>query len=257
MSAVNERRVPPLQGGRNFRDLGGYAAADGRRVKWGVIFRSGSLAGLTQADWDTLTARRVRAVCDLRTTREREAEPFAWKDAGLEYFARDYATSFGELRKVLATNLATEAAARAAMVSGYRELPFEQSQAYGQIFLHLRRNDVPLIFNCSAGKDRAGTAAALVLGALGVKRDAIIEDFVLTNQVLDLRKALTSSVGDASLMSGRPTAVVTAILDADAQYIEAALDSVEEKHGSIEGYLRDVLSVDDRDLVSIRGNLLE
>ena len=258
ISTTIKGRVVPLQGGRNFRDLGGYEAADGRRIKWGVIFRSGSLAGLTQSDWETLVAGGVRSLCDLRTPRERDSEPFAWMDApGLAYYARDYASSFGELREVLKGNLPTGEAARQAMLSGYRELPFEQSPAYRRIFMHLASNEVPLIFNCSAGKDRAGTAAALVLSALGVKRETIIEDFILTNEVVDLRTALTSRSDKASMLSQRSPEVVSAILDADPRYIESALDSVQERHGSIERYLHDVLNINHQDLVSIRRHLLE
>jgi protein-tyrosine phosphatase len=257
-SAANNSRVIPLQGGRNFRDLGGYETTDGRRIKWGVIFRSGSLVGLTQSDWEQLTTHGVRTLCDLRTPRERDSEPFAWKDTpGLAYYARDYASSFGELRQVLAGNLPTGEAARAAMLSGYRELPFEQSPAYRQIFMHLAANEVPLIFNCSAGKDRAGTAAALVLSALGVKRETIIADFVLTNTAVDLRHALADATDKASLLSRRSPEVVSAILDADPSYIENALDSVQERYGCVEAYLHEVLNITDADLVSIRRHLLE
>lgn len=258
LGTASNGRVVPLQGGRNFRDLGGYEAADGWRVKWGMVFRSGSLAGLTPSDWQTLVARGVRAMCDLRTPRERDSEPFAWKDApGLAYYARDYASSFGELRELLKGSLPTGDAARKAMLAGYRELPFEQSPAYRRIFQHLASNEVPLIFNCSAGKDRAGTAAALVLSALGVKRETIIEDFVFTNEAVDLRNVLQGTSDKASLLSRRSPDVVSAILDADPRYIESALDSVQERHGSIERYLHEVLGISDRDLLSIRSHLLE
>jgi protein-tyrosine phosphatase len=71
-------RVLPLQGGRNFRDMGGYATEDSRRVKWGKIYRSGSMAGLTEADQAYLSRLGVKLVCDLRTTQERKAEPNKW-----------------------------------------------------------------------------------------------------------------------------------------------------------------------------------
>lgn len=258
MSTTNNERVVPLQGGRNFRDLGGYEAADGRRVKWGVIFRSGSLAGLHQSDWERLMARGVRALCDFRTTREREHEPFAWKDTpGLAYYARDYASSFGDLRRVMTDDLPSGEAARAAMLSAYRELPFEQSAAYRQLFLHLMSNEIPLIFNCSAGKDRAGTAAALVLSALGVKRETVIADYVLTNEAVNLSSALGAAAGKASMLSRRSPEVVAAILNADPLYIETALNSIHERHGSIEAYLHEVLHIDAEGLLAIRSNLLE
>lgn len=255
---LNNQRVIPLQGARNFRDLGGYDAADGRRVKWGMIFRSGSLAGLCQSDWQALVTRGVRALCDFRTTREREREPFVWKDTpGLAYYARDYASSFGDLRRVMASDLPTGEAARAAMLSAYRELPFEQSEAYRRLFLHLAANEIPLIFNCSAGKDRAGTAAALVLSALGVRRETVIEDYVLTNEAVNLGSALNVANSKASMLSRRPPEVVSAILDADPRYIETALDSIHERHGSIEAYLSEVLKINDQDVLAIRSNLLE
>lgn len=254
-------RVIALEGGRNFRDLGGYETADGRRVKWGRVFRSGSLAGLTQADWQSLLQRGVRSLCDLRTTHERHSEPFAWQDAAtLAYFARDYASSFGELRRVMASDLLDGAAARAAMMTGYKELPFEQADAYRQIFLNLASNAVPMIFNCSAGKDRAGTAAALILGALGVNRENIIQDYLLTNAAVDLHKVLVGDqIGNpdkSSMLSRRPAEVVAAILNADPAYITCALDSIYERHGSIEEYLHVVLGIDAKQLESIKCNLL-
>src|SRR6516225_2930691 len=100
--AAMARRVPRLEGGRNFRDLGGYRTNDGRRVRWGMLFRSGTMSGLTPSDYDALAALSIRSVCDLRTPEEREVEPNAWaKHAGVKYWCRDYVSSFGELRKVL------------------------------------------------------------------------------------------------------------------------------------------------------------
>ncbi len=258
MTVENRQRVVPLEGGRNFRDLGGYQTSDGRRVKWGKLFRSGSMIKLTQADWDSLVARGVCTVCDLRGTEERTHEPFAWSDSpNLAYFARDYGSSFGELRKVMAENLPDGSAARAAMMSGYRELPFTQAPAYRQVFAHLKANEVPLIVNCSAGKDRAGTGAALMLSALGVPRETVVEDFVLTNEVGNLRQALLTKSEHPGSLSKQPIEVTEAILIADPAYINAALDSVADRHGSMEAFLRDVLEVSDEDLQNIRQNLLE
>ncbi|MET0365440.1 MAG: tyrosine-protein phosphatase [Sphingobium sp.] len=252
-----QTRVLPLEGGRNFRDLGGYPTEDGRTVKWGLIFRSGSPAGLTQADWDNLCARGVKALCDFRTSREREAEPFAWADAeGFSYWARDYETSFADLRRTLHTGFATGEEARAGMMAGYRELPFHQAEGYRQLFAHLKAGDVPLIFNCSAGKDRAGTAAALVLSALGVPRQVVMEDFALTNDVVDLHRVLKRTDRPGSLGMQAPE-VAEAVLRADPDYISAALASIDERHGSVEGYLRDVLDVGAQELAALRNALLD
>src|ERR1700753_2873914 len=104
IEAWPQARVLPLEGGRNFRDLGGYATEDGRRVKWGVLFRSGSLIGLTAADWEHLSPRGVRALCDHRTPREREHEPVPLDSLpSVLYWSRDYLTSFADLRSLMAT----------------------------------------------------------------------------------------------------------------------------------------------------------
>jgi len=256
MTAAVPQRLLPLQGGRNFRDLGGYEAHDGRRVRWGQVFRSGSLAGLTAADWEGLQARGVRVLCDLRTNMERQHEPFPWAQApGISYFARDYNSSFGELRRLMSAGLPSGAVVREAMINSYRQLPFEQAPSYRRLFTHLAANEIPMVFNCSAGKDRAGTAAALLLGALGIPRETIVEDFELTNSVGRLREVLGRTTG--SLLSMLPGEVADAILGADPDYIAAALGSVEERHGSIEGYLDQVLEIDAAALERIRGNLLE
>jgi protein-tyrosine phosphatase len=255
-------RVLPLEGGRNFRDLGGYPAADGRQVKWGLLFRSGSLIGLTRADWEQLRARGIQALCDFRTTRERESEPVALTEyPGVRYWARDYKTSFAELRALMRDGLGSGEAARQAMLAGYRELPFEQVSAYRQLFAYLKAGHIPLVFNCSAGKDRAGTAAALVLSALGVPRATVLEDFSLTNQVLNLRQALLErsdvAVDSHASLAKQPPEVIAAILHADPKYIATALDSIDARHGCMEAFLRDQLDVDEQGLQGLRDALLE
>lgn len=251
-------RVLSLEGGRNFRDLGGYPTVDGRTVKWGVIFRSGSLARLTQSDWDQLCARGIRSLCDFRTTHEREIEPFAWADTeGLSYWARDYETSFAELRKTMHSGFATGDAAREGMMAGYRRLPYDQAEGYKQVFAHLKTGEVPVIFNCSAGKDRAGTAAALVLSALGVPRDVVMQDFALTNEVAQLHRMLKSGSDRAGSLSTQPPEVSAAILHADPAYIATALEAIEGQHGSIEAYLHDVLNVNAAELQDMRDALLD
>jgi protein-tyrosine phosphatase len=249
------RRVPPLQGGLNFRDIGGYRAQDGRAVRWGKLYRSGSMGRLTQTDYDTLAGLGIKSVCDLRTQEERAAEPNAWADvAGVNYWCRNYANSLGELHRVLTSELAKRDDARAAMIAIYRRLPFEQAPAYREVFARLGSGDFPLVFNCTAGKDRTGTLAALVLGALGVPRDTIVEDYALTNIMLDRNRFTTAAPQGQSRISSE---VGAAALEAHPSYIAAAFDSMEEKHGSIEGYLAHELALDASGLAQLREALLE
>ncbi len=250
-------RLLPLEGSRNFRDLGGYPAADGRQVRWGMLYRSGSLAGLTEAGHAHFATLGIRSLCDLRTTAEQVHEPYDWcAPAGISYWSRDYQTSFGELRSVMARELPSAESARAAMMTGYRELPYEQAPAYREIFRLLAAGALPLVLNCSAGKDRAGTAAALVLSALGVPRETVIEDYALSDKLVDFRAAFRDGGEGTSLLTRLPDGVITAIFSSDPAYISVALDAIAARSGSLEAYLHDELGVDADALATIRRTLL-
>jgi protein-tyrosine phosphatase len=256
-NGVDARRVIPLEGGRNFRDLGGYRTLDGRRVKWGKLYRSGSMAWLTPADYERLAKLSIKTICDLRTVQERTAEPNKWcQVANIGYWAREHSDSFGELRKVMVSGLSTPEMARAAMIEGYRQLPFEQAPAHQALFSRLAAGEVPLVFNCAAGKDRAGTAAALILSALGVPRETVVDDYMLTDRVVDL-EAIFMDRKRKNELTGQARGVVTAILKADPSYLHAALDAVEEKHGTVAAYLQDAVGITEEALFTMRQSLLE
>jgi len=249
-------RIIALDGGRNFRDLGGYPTTDGKQVRWGLLFRSGSLSGLTDAGWAQLTARDICTVCDFRTERERLGAPFAWAGhESLTYWAHDYQLSFAELGETLRSGFPTGEAARNGMIAGYRDLPYQLAPAYRALFGCLKANAVPLVFNCAAGKDRAGTAAALILMALGVRRDIVVQDYLLTNEVYDVEAMLL--VKSPERYSNYPAGVGAAIARADAAYIEAALDAVAAGPGGLEGYLDVELGVGPEALLAIRQRFLE
>jgi protein-tyrosine phosphatase len=246
-----------LEGGRNFRDLGGYRTLDGRQVKWGKLYRSGSMARLTLADYERLSKLAIKTICDLRTVQERTAEPNKWCEvANIGYWAREHGDSFGELRKVMVAGLSTPEMARDAMIEGYRQLPFEQAPAHQALFNRLAAGEVPLVFNCAAGKDRAGTAAALILSVLGVPRETVVDDYVLTNRVVDL-EAIFLDGRRTNELTSQSRGVATAILKADARYLHAALDAVQEKHGTVAGYVRDALGMPEEALSAMRESLLE
>jgi protein-tyrosine phosphatase len=252
-------RIVPLEGGLNFRDIGGYRTEAGRRVRRGLLYRSGSLSGLTEADRTFIEGLGLRTICDLRTTSERTTEPNRWVEAtALTYWSRDYDMSFGELRRVLADGALDAEKARAGMRAAYGHLPFEQAPAYREVFQRLAAGETPMIFHCSAGKDRAGTAAALILSALGVPRETVTADYLLSDQLArsrhERRAAEDGGEGPASRFDPD---VLRIVLGADASYLEAAFAAIEARHGTLEGYLAEALSVDAGQLEKIRALLLE
>jgi len=251
-------RLLPLEGGINFRDMGGYPAADGRRVKWRHLYRSGAMSQLTPADCAALATRGIRMVVDLRSTREQAEAPTLWcADAGVTYWSRDHDESFGHLHDMLDKGLATAEDAQAVMVFGNAHLPRQQAEAFAALFRALAEGEVPVAFNCTAGKDRTGGAAALVLAALGVDRETITADYLLTNHAVDLRTAFKrpASPAQASRYAALDPGVGEAIRVVRPEYIAAFLDALDAEWGGVENYLAE-LGIKGDALSEIRALLL-
>jgi protein-tyrosine phosphatase len=257
----DERRVLDLEGGRNFRDLGGYRTADGRQVKWRTVYRSGTPAKLTAKDYATLDALGIRSFCDFRANDEREAEPnrYVAANSNVDYFTRDYRMDSGNLMGVLAGPGAGAEKSRATMTSFYRILPEEHADSYREMFKLLAAGKTPLAFNCSAGKDRAGTGAALLLTLLGVPREAIVADYALSDDIVDYRKEMAESAAENpaySALAELPWETVEPLLASDPAYIEAAFEALDEKYGSAEAFIEKQLGVTPAMKKAIRANLL-
>lgn len=234
-------RLLPLGGGRNFRDLGGYRAVDGRMVRWGQLYRSGSMVGLTDADYRYLSSLGIKVICDFRTGAERAREPTSW--GGPKMITRDYETDAGFFKKFATNPPPSAEQARGMMVEMYRELPYEHADSYRLMFGELVDGKTPLTFNCSAGKDRTGVAAALILTTLGVPRATVIQDFELTNKTVDLHAisrqgGQTGKGGGGFLgLNALPPTVLDAMMRADGAYLQAAFETMAKRDGSVAGFL--------------------
>lgn len=247
------QRLLPLQGGRNFRDLGGYPAAGGRHVVWGKLFRSGSMHGLTPADYTALEARGIRVVCDFRDSKERAAEPVAWPAAAApRVLADDYALDMAGLMPPGKPSGWTAEQTSAAMTASYPRMLTQFNGQYRRMFAELLAGHAPLAFNCSAGKDRTGIAAALLLTALDAPRATVIEDYLLTNQTLHIDGAMAASQASGSFLAQLPPAIAHPFMIADRRYIEAALAVVDSHKDGASGYLRDELGLAPTDLARLR-----
>ena len=262
-------RVLPLEGGVNFRDVGGYETASGKRVRWGKIYRSGTMADLTDADHAYLHGLGIRVMCDLRSVQERLYEPTDWRaiDPEIDYVAWDYAQLGGGTLQAR-----TVEQARKAMLDGYRHGADEFSDRYARVFDELARGNAPLSFNCSAGKDRTGRAAALILAALGVPLNTIVADFALTEKVADLesrmQRSRASDAASGSVASDAPSNPFASIAEmpadvravfmrSDPQYIVAMFEQIDQDYGSVSNFLRTELGVTDAELKRLHELYLE
>lgn len=251
------QRIINFAGGHNFRDMGGYPAADGLAVGWGRVYRSGSMVNLSRADHDLLNQLGLRLICDLRSTRERRERPSHLPaNPDFEIWFRDHRTTAADVVQAVQSPQAHEGLGHELMADLYRELPYEQAESYKVLFRRIASGDMPLVFHCTAGKDRTGVAAALLLDVLGVARDVVVQDYTLTDQFFDKLKELVLADPDMQGLVDFDPKLWEPLLHANAAYLDALFDMIDTRHGSSANYMRDVLGLQPADITAIRENLL-
>lgn len=253
-----------LAGGCNFRDLGGYPAAGNRRVRRGLMYRSGVLTYLTAADHAAIAPLGIRTIIDLRRDDEIAAEPTAWSGPVRSLsWQLDEAVASAQ-RGAPWEDSASGEEARAWLIASYCSMQDWLARPLRGIFEALLDGSGPVVFHCAAGKDRTGFCAAMILGLAGVDEDAILADYALTDTAVDLHAfarvhraaRLGLSDGEHPFEKMAP-AVRDALMRADPAYLKAALDSVAERHGSVAGYARAALGLGDDQIADLRERLLE
>lgn len=241
-------RVIPLEGTTNVRDLGGWPTRDGRQVKFGQVFRAARLARITETDTRALKALGLRTVVDLRGADERAKVPNVGH--GFNEISLAIEPSIGpRLREMADKGEGTAEEMRAMMARAYATYAIEWSAQYRALFtLLLTEQRVPLLFHCTAGKDRTGFGAALILAALGVREDAIREDYLATTRLW---------VPDEDVASTLPAEVAGVLHSVHTSLLGAAFDAIHQWHGTLEAYLRERLGLDAGRIETLRTRLLE
>jgi len=256
MSNTDPRFVE-LAGGHNFRDIGGYETADGRQVARGRVYRSGNLARLTDEDHEIIAPLGLKVIFDLRSTHERAKMPSRLPPAAeVELWARDHAGSTADLVSALTAPGATAEDARAQMMAIYRELPYEQAESYSALFARMAAGDVPLLFHCAVGKDRTGIAAAFLLDVLGVPREAVVADYLLTERFYEENLGFVKRDFSSTALRDVDPAVLEPMMRAEAAYLEEAFATMDARHGGVAGYFKEVLGLDAGVVEALRGALV-
>lgn len=240
-----------LAGATNFRDLGGYSTADGRRVRHGRVFRSGHLGGLAPQDIALLQRELGPRVCvvDFRGSQEREKAACLLPGASVHSLPFEPAVAKRLEARAAAGLPLTADATRQFMHDAYRSFVREHRHNWSAFFAHVleRDDDEPLVLHCAAGKDRTGLASALLLSALGVPRDTVMDDYLHTAQRFHYQPR-----------EGRfPLQVMQVIAATEPGFLDAALGAIDEDFGGIAGFLRQGLGLDDAQCERLRMALLE
>lgn len=270
-------RFLPLEGGRNFRDLGGYLTTDGQQVRWGKIYRTGAMSGLTEQDYQLLDTLNIGTVVDFRTGPERANEPTRWQNPQTEILSWDYAMDMGEFAEIFRQSDLTPENVEQAMAAQYPALLEQQQPHYQAMFDRLLNKEQALVFNCTAGKDRTGIAAALILTALGVDRQTVVEDFMLSETYYQQNPTAFSSghqheeaVTEGATADGEPVAphnpnpmaklppeLIAPLMGVRESYINTTFDYMEQQAGSALAYIQQTYQLDDARLQQLRSLYLQ
>jgi len=197
-------------------------------VRWRRLFRSDHLGGLTEADKALLTRLGLARAFDFRGQAERAAVTYELPGVTQHSLAIE-PTVVQRLQDLVSSGQAlTPERAAELMTELYRALVNDQSHRFAELFEHLLQAEGPVVFHCTAGKDRTGFAAALILLALGVPRDLVLEDYLITNRVFQHPPAA---------QGGLPAEVLAVLWRVQPGFLEAALHAVDTDHGGVERYL--------------------
>jgi protein-tyrosine phosphatase len=258
-----------LEGQSNFRDLGGYQTTDGRTVKWGQVYRSGELPRLSDADVAHLEMLEIETVVSFLTEKEIEARGPDRLPEGINEIS--LAMEAGNLADLTAVVTEARRSGDFSEVSPeinpdiHRRAMVEGQEYYAALLREIADPDNrPLVFHCSHGVHRSGTAAAILLSALGVPWETVRAEYLLSNtyrqEEIDHRLAQLRNLYAEN--AGIPVEDVdTTNMDAfymlQSSYIDAALEQAVEDFGSMEAFIRDGLEVTDEEIEALRNQLLD
>ncbi|MER5214581.1 tyrosine-protein phosphatase [Streptomyces sp. NPDC002838] len=256
---------PELTGVRNFRDVGGLPTVDGRRVRHGVLFRSGHLAHATEEDAAFLASLDLHTIFDFRNAADQKLEgpdvelpgvrnvnlPLTDPADGAEFWKMVRDGDLDQLRAILSDGKAANR-----MITAYRAIIKERTAEHTQVLRSLAEDSVPALMHCAAGKDRAGLSIAVTLLTLGVEREAILADYLESN-AKHRRYKVHRSGNSASAYSPEVMELLSPLFEARAEYLAAAFETIEEIWGGVETYLEKGLGVSPELRERLRERLLD
>ncbi|MBO1329708.1 tyrosine-protein phosphatase [Streptomyces sp. VRA16 Mangrove soil] len=257
---------PELTGVRNFRDVGGLPTVDGRRVRPGVLFRSGHLAHATAEDATFLGSLGLHTVFDFRNAADQKLEgadvalpgvrnvnlPLSDPADGAEFWKMVRDGDLDQLRGLL-----SEGRGANRMITSYRSIVTGRTAEHSQVLHAMVEDSVPALMHCAAGKDRAGLSIAVTLLAVGVERDAIEADYLKSNEKHRRYKVRRNGSSADDAYSPEVMELLSPLFDARAEYLHAAFETIEQTWGTTDRYLEEGLKLTAADRDRLRERLLD
>ena len=247
--ADSAARLVPVEGAINLRDVGGYATQDGKHVKWGRIYRSAAIDQLTDADMDTLAKRNIYSVVDFRGYEESAKAPdrllpntvYLRLPAGSDQNSMDM---FKDLKN-------GEEALK--QFYGKTDVLVPRYKPFFQQLLNLP-DTTAVLYHCTAGKDRTGIATALLLSALDVPQEKIMEDYLASNVY---RAANNKEMIEQMVKMGLDRHVAEDMAAVKPSYLEATFAAIQKQYGSVAKFLKNQLGLDQEAITRLKAKFTE
>lgn len=239
---VSDKRIP-LEGSNNFRDIGGIPTRDGRYLRWGQIYRSDRLNALTEEDQKYLASLDLKTVYDFRSESEvADAPDILPRGNEIEYINEPIYFDVEDTSRVkerIINGQMSSIEANEILVEGNRLFATDMSQRFKPFIDCLLEGKGPIVYHCTSGKDRTGFATLLLLSAVNVGRDTIVEDYLLSNYYrYEMNQARLKKLRYASIIKRKINLeTIAPLMIVDKRYIDAAYDAIEEKYGTVDEFL--------------------
>lgn len=252
-------RAVYMENAINFRDLGGIPTQDGRYTKWGKIFRSAELQDLSKEDQQTFRELGIGSIIDLRSDKEIEEAPDNYpQDADIVWIHNPFGNLSGAQMDSL-FDLIKNADPEGCVGEDFMEKANHDFALSGQenvkrTFDELLQKDRPVLFHCTAGKDRTGFTSALILSALGVERDVVVQEYLLSNYYRHGENE--ESLKKAANFMGLDHRILRPMMAVKANYINSAFAVIDSQFGGVDNYLKNSVGLTDADLNQLRETYL-
>ena len=235
----------------NFRDLGGYSNKKGLKIKKHTIYRSNFFSKINKRDLIKLKGLGVKTIIDFRGGKESKMNEYKdYPNLAINLHSQPIETnSSKELYELFTLGKPTEKKVKELMINSYKEYALNFAEKYKFFFrLLTNKNNFPLVFHCTAGKDRTGFASALLLYSLGMSHKTIQKDYLITNKVWKPNIELPKKASKSSIM---------AMLRAETEYLNSALEIIKKTYGSLDSFLINELKLSESKRNKIFFNLME
>ncbi|CAA0089182.1 Tyrosine-protein phosphatase [Zhongshania aliphaticivorans] len=251
-----------FDGMHNFRDIGGYQTHDNRQVRWGMVYRADKFSSLSEEDKTFIQNLGIAQISDFRSTEECRDSPHNLpQQVGIRVNSLPIAVDAAQIERITARLQQENATADDIahfLIEANREMIERFTPVYKQwLQTLLNENNYPHAFHCTAGKDRTGLAAALLMQILGVRQEAILQDYLATNTYTAERVNHIVHFIHEQTMHQVNKEVIRTLFTVQAHYLGEAFTAIDEEYGNLENYIEVALGIGQIERLHLQALLLE